>query len=98
MAPTANSEALIHQGKAHLPRVVMRLSYREFLHQKQADPKSDSGLPSRSRIPMEPAFQRLRLSRLTRHRAVSRRYHIIETAGGVSNWFAKFFQSAANGP
>jgi hypothetical protein len=40
-ALTANSEALIHQGKTPLPRVVMPFSYREFLHQKQADPVSE---------------------------------------------------------
>jgi hypothetical protein len=44
-ALTANSEALIHQGKTHLPHVVMPLSDREFLHQKQADPDPDA--PSR---------------------------------------------------
>jgi hypothetical protein len=32
--------ALIHQVKAHLPRVVMRFSYHKFLNQKQADPKN----------------------------------------------------------
>ena len=35
----ANSEALIHQGKTHLPHVVMPFSYREFFAPKTSRPR-----------------------------------------------------------